>query len=91
LEKVTTKLRNISAGGHLTNEKLRDWVVSRQRYWGTPCPIIYCEKCNVVPVPYEDLPVELPIVDKLSTKGLSQLKDTDWFKTKCPKYVIYLF
>ena len=47
-EKITEKLRDIAAGGILTNEKLKDWVVSRQRYWGTPVPIIYCEKCKVL-------------------------------------------
>jgi len=68
--------------------KLRDWVVSRQRYWGCPIPVIHCNKCGIVPVPEKDLPVVLPeATDYLpSDDGQSPLaKVTDWVKVKCPK------
>jgi leucyl-tRNA synthetase len=67
--------------------KLRDWVFSRQRYWGEPIPIIHCEKCGVVPVPEEDLPVELPDIEdyKPTDSGESPLtKAVDWVNVKCP-------
>ncbi|MFC1633159.1 leucine--tRNA ligase, partial [Patescibacteria group bacterium] len=71
-----------------TNYKLRDWLISRQRYWGPPIPIIYCDKCGTVPVPEEDLPVKLPKLEdfKPSGSGKSPLADVDKFvNTKCPK------
>ena len=69
------------------NYKLRDWVFSRQRYWGEPIPIIECEKCGYVPVPEEQLPVKLPMVDSYepTDTGESPLaKMTDWVNTTCP-------
>ena len=66
--------------------KLRDWLLSRQRYWGCPIPILYCEGCGIVPVPDEDLPVELPEVDDYQPRGQSPLATAkDWVNTKCPK------
>lgn len=70
-----------------THYKLRDWLLSRQRYWGTPIPIVHCNDCGEVAVPYEQLPVELPIegVDYIP-KGRSPLEDVaDWVNTACPK------
>jgi len=69
-----------------TNYKLRDWLVSRQRYWGAPIPIIYCDKCGTVPVPDKDLPVKLPQDVKFTGEGASPLTQVKEFvNVKCPK------
>lgn len=66
--------------------KLRDWLISRQRYWGAPIPVIHCEKCGVVPVSENELPVELPVVEDYLPKGRSPLADVpEFMNTKCPK------
>jgi leucyl-tRNA synthetase len=66
--------------------RLKDWGISRQRYWGTPIPVVHCEKDGVVPVPYEDLPVELPKVATFSGRGDSPLAQVpEWVNVKCPK------
>ena len=66
--------------------RLRDWLISRQRYWGTPIPIIYCDSCGLVPVPEKDLPVALPKNVKISGEGGSPLaKVKNFVETKCPK------
>ncbi|MDP2277605.1 MAG: class I tRNA ligase family protein, partial [Nitrospirota bacterium] len=73
-------------GKRVINYKLRDWGVSRQRYWGTPIPIIYCEKCGVVPVPEKDLPVILPEDVKFTGTGGSPLAESEKFvNTSCPE------
>jgi leucyl-tRNA synthetase len=82
---VVAKLETMNLGLKKTNYRLRDWLVSRQRYWGTPIPIIYCEKCGTVPVPDEDLPVKLPYDVEFSPNGSSPLlKSEEFMNTTCP-------
>jgi leucyl-tRNA synthetase len=73
--------------GHASvSYKLRDWLVSRQRYWGCPIPILYCERCGMLPVPEEDLPVELPDIDDYQPQGHAPLGGaTEWVITRCPR------
>lgn len=82
--KITEKLTEIEKGYATINYKLRDWGISRQRYWGCPIPVIYCDKCGMLPVPYEDLPVYLP-KDVTFTGVGNPLKTSESFvNTKCP-------
>jgi leucyl-tRNA synthetase len=68
------------------NYRLKDWGISRQRYWGTPIPVIYCANCGVVPVPYEDLPVVLPLDVQVKMVGRSPLADLpEFYEVACPK------
>ncbi len=71
-------------GRRQVNFRLRDWGVSRQRYWGAPIPVIYCRKCGTVPVPEEDLPVVLPDNIKFDAGGSPLKKMPEFFKTRCP-------
>jgi len=72
-------------GKRRINFRLRDWGISRQRYWGTPIPIIYCESCGTVPVPYDDLPVVLPVDLAVTMVGKSPLAEcADFYQIECP-------
>jgi leucyl-tRNA synthetase len=86
VQKVTEWLEEQGAGEFAVNYRLRDWCISRQRYWGAPIPIIYCDKCGIVPVPYEDLPVLLPEDAEFLPTGESPLKFHEGFlHTTCPQ------
>jgi leucyl-tRNA synthetase len=88
IEKVVALLEKDSKGKKTKNFRLRDWLISRQRYWGTPIPIIHCEMCGEVPVPQDQLPVELPSAEglDLKPKGTSPLGGAeDWVNVACPK------
>ncbi|NWX85225.1 SYLM protein, partial [Nothoprocta pentlandii] len=83
---LTQQAKNKGLGGDLTSDKLRDWLISRQRYWGTPIPVIHCQACGTVPVPYEDLPVVLPNVTTFTGKGASPLENVpEWVNCSCPR------
>ncbi len=83
---ITEYIEAKGLGKGTVNYKLRDWGISRQRYWGTPIPIVYCDKCGVVPVDEKDLPVILPRDVKFTGKGGSPLLDLpDFVRTRCPK------
>ena len=85
---VTQRLADRSDGDFAVNYRLRDWLISRQRYWGTPIPIVYCDACGEAPVPVDQLPVLLPPVDEFNPEklgGRSPLEAaTDWVNTTCP-------
>ncbi len=75
-------------GAAVVNYRLHDWCISRQRYWGPPIPIIYCERCGTVPVPEQDLPVELPYLEDFrpDDTGVSPLaRKEDWYRVQCPR------
>ncbi|MCL1929765.1 leucine--tRNA ligase [Candidatus Saccharibacteria bacterium] len=86
--KIVTELAKKGIAQEKVNYKLHDWVYSRQRYWGEPIPIVHCDKCGAVPVPDNQLPVELPIVDHYEPTGDGQSplsKIETWVNTACPK------
>jgi leucyl-tRNA synthetase len=83
---ISNYLAKAGLGKKTENFRLRDWLISRQRYWGTPIPIVYCEKCGMVPVKESDLPVMLPTNVVFSSKGDSPLKTSEeYLNTVCPK------
>ncbi len=86
IKKVTAYLEQQNQGDFRITYRLRDWLISRQRYWGAPIPIIYCASCGTVPVPEKDLPVELPMEVELSGDRVPGLAHYDSFiKTTCPE------
>ncbi len=85
-EKIADHIEQKGLGKKVVNYKLRDWGISRQRYWGTPIPVIYCPSCGIVPVPENELPVILPEDIVFKGKGASPLSEAkDFVNTKCPK------
>jgi len=86
IEEIVKFLEAKGIGRSQVNYRLKDWGISRQRYWGAPIPIVYCEGCGPVPVPDDELPVELPLDIEFPEKGGSALANLDSFiNTKCPK------
>ena len=88
IKKINKWLKGNDLGREIVQYKLRDWVFSRQHYWGEPIPIIHCEKCGQVPVPEKDLPIELPYIEKYQPTGTGESPlsvISDWVNVKCPK------
>lgn len=88
IEKISQKLEKEDSGRKTVSYKLRDWIFSRQHYWGEPIPVIHCDKCGVVLVPEKDLPVELPYIENYqpTDTGESPLANIEeWVKVKCPQ------
>ncbi len=85
IKRIIDYIEEKGIGRRTVNFRLRDWLISRQRYWGAPIPIVYCDKCGVVPVPESDLPVMLPENVKFTGQGESPLKECEEFvNTTCP-------
>jgi len=84
ISKISDYLKKIKKGRPITQYRLKDWLISRQRYWGTPIPVVYCEKCGIIPIPEKDLPIKLPEKVKFG-KGNPLETAESWIKTKCPK------
>jgi leucyl-tRNA synthetase len=85
-EEIVAWLGEEGRGKPAVNYRLRDWLVSRQRYWGAPIPVVYCEGCGIVPVPAEQLPVELPEIGDYAPQGKSPLAAAEeWVATECPR------
>ena len=84
-EKISADLPDSCNARIQTNYRLRDWGISRQRYWGCPIPMIHCADCGNIAVPIEDLPIELPEINEITSKGLSLSGFKDWQKTTCPR------
>ncbi|MFH1650024.1 MAG: leucine--tRNA ligase [Candidatus Woesearchaeota archaeon] len=85
IEAITDYAEEKCYGKRTVNYKLRDWLISRQRYWGTPIPMVYCQKCGIVPIPYEQLPVILPEDVKFGTGGNPLETSKSFVETTCPK------
>lgn len=86
LKKIIDYVEEKGIGERKVNFRLRDWLISRQRYWGSPIPVVYCEKCGTVPIPESELPVRLPENVKFTGQGKSPLSECEEFmNTTCPK------
>ncbi len=84
--RIVEKLEVEGRGRFAVNYRLRDWGFSRQRYWGCPIPVVYCDACGIVPVPEEDLPVVLPDIEDYKPKGQPPLEQAeDWVDVPCPR------
>ncbi|MDX6397617.1 MAG: leucyl-tRNA synthetase [Gaiellaceae bacterium] len=84
--RIVERLEQEGRGRFAVNYRLRDWGFSRQRYWGCPIPVVYCDACGIVPVPDDELPVELPDVEDYKPKGQPPLAQAeDWVRTACPR------
>ena len=87
-EKMINEIEKMGLGNRKVNYKLRDWIFSRQRYWGEPIPIVHCEKCGIVPLSEKDLPLLLPPLEKYEPSGTGESPlalAAEWVNTSCPK------
>ncbi|MFW5945523.1 MAG: leucine--tRNA ligase [Candidatus Natronoplasma sp.] len=84
-EKIIDDLKDEGKATREVNYRLRDWLISRQRYWGAPIPVVYCDNCGTVPVPEEELPVELPTDIDIDVAGNPLEKDESFLQTECPE------